>query len=235
MIEPLVACADESPYYDTLGRGNESELKAYDASGAVKKFPLFYDNYFVPRGYAVLNVDMIGTTGSDGCPDMGGRADVLGGKAVIDWLNGRAAAYRADGSPAVADWTTGKAAMIGKSSDGTLANAVAATGVRGLETIVPIAAISSWYRYVRSNGVLLQTNYPSYLTNRIDSDPGSVCQSLRKQLDQASDDHTGNYNPFWAERDYLDGLLGNVSNVTASVFALHTANDLNVKPDHFST
>ena len=42
--------------------------------------------------------------------------------------------------------------MIGVSYNGTLANAVAATGVRGLTTIVPIAAISSWYDYYRANG-----------------------------------------------------------------------------------
>lgn len=154
---------DESPYYDNSGRGNEAERKVYDAAGNVTKFPLYYDNYFVPRGYAVLNVDMIGTTRSDGCPDVGGQADVLGGKAVIDWLNGRATAYRPDGTPAVADWTTGKAAMIGKSYDGTLANAVAATGVRGLETIVPISAISSWYKYQRSNGVVYNYDYMSWL------------------------------------------------------------------------
>ena len=64
---------DESPYYDNSGRGNEAERKVYDADGNVTKFPLFYDNYFVPRGYAVLNVDMLGTTKSDGCPDLGGR------------------------------------------------------------------------------------------------------------------------------------------------------------------
>ncbi len=50
----------------------------------------------------------------------------------------------------MADWSTGKAGMIGKSYDGTLANGVAATGVEGLETIVPISAISSWYKYQRS-------------------------------------------------------------------------------------
>ena len=35
--------------------------------------------------------------------------------------------------------------MIGKSYDGTLSNGVAATGVEGLKTIVPVSAISSWY------------------------------------------------------------------------------------------
>ncbi|MGP3912090.1 Xaa-Pro dipeptidyl-peptidase [Nonomuraea sp. 10N515B] len=225
---------DESPYYDNSGRGNEGERKVYDAAGNVVKFPLFYDNYFVPRGYAVLNVDMLGTTRSEGCPDIGGKADVLGGKAVIDWLNGRAKAYKADGSPAVADWTTGNAAMIGKSYDGTLANAVAATGVEGLKTIVPISAISSWYKYQRSNGVIYNYDYASWLANYVDTDPEAKCKPVRDKMDAEDGDDTGNYNPFWAERDYIKGLLGDASKVKASVFVIHTVNDLNVKPDNFS-
>ncbi|MFI6905052.1 Xaa-Pro dipeptidyl-peptidase [Nonomuraea sp. NPDC050394] len=225
---------DESPYYDNSGRGNEGERKVYDAAGNVVKFPLFYDNYFVPRGYAVLNVDMLGTTRSDGCPDIGGRADVLGGKAVIDWLNGRAKAYRADGSPALADWTNGKSAMIGKSYDGTLANAVAATGVEGLKTIVPISAISSWYKYQRSNGVVYNYDYASWLANYVDTDPEPKCKAVRDRMDAEDGDATGNYNAFWALRDYIAGLQGDVSKVKASVFVAHTSNDLNVKPDNFS-
>ncbi|MEQ4725471.1 Xaa-Pro dipeptidyl-peptidase [Nonomuraea sp. B19D2] len=228
---------DESPYYDNSGRGNESERKIYDSSGSagnVAKFPLFYDNYFVPRGYAVLNVDMLGTTRSEGCPDIGGKADVLGGKAVIDWLNGRAKAVKGDGTPAVADWTTGKAAMIGKSYDGTLANAVAATGVDGLKTIVPISAISSWYKYQRSNGVIYNYDYASWLANYVDTDPEPKCQPVRDKMDAEDGDDTGDYNPFWAERDYIKGLLGDASKVKASVFVVHTVNDLNVKPDNFS-
>ncbi|NUW42912.1 Xaa-Pro dipeptidyl-peptidase [Nonomuraea rhodomycinica] len=226
---------DESPYYDNSGRGNEAERKVYDSAGNVTKFPLFYDNYFVPRGYAVLNVDMLGTTRSDGCPDIGGKADVLGGKAVVDWLNGRARAFRADGTPATADWTTGKSAMIGKSYDGTLANAVAATGVEGLETIVPISAISSWYKYQRSNGVVYSYDYASWLADYIDTDPQAKCQAVRDRMDAEDGDDTGNSNAFWAERDYLSGLLGDASKVRASVFVVHTVNDLNVKPDNFST
>jgi X-Pro dipeptidyl-peptidase len=229
------AIIDESPYYDNSGRGNEAERKTYDADGNPLKFPLFYDNYFVPRGYAVLNVDMIGTTKSDGCPDMGGKADVLGGKAVIDWLNGRAKAYDAAGKQVKATWSTGKAGMIGKSYDGTLANAVAGTGVEGLVTIVPINAISSWYRYQRMNGVVYNYNYPSYLSNAVDTDPDAKCAAVRTGLDAAAGDDTGNYNAFWNERDYLHGSISDVRKVRASVFAVHTLNDLNVKTDNLST
>ena len=83
---------DASPYYQCCGRGNESELKEYAADGTVTKFPLFYDNYFVPRGYAFAAVDFAGTSRSTGCGDVGGREEIEGVKAVIDWLNGRARA-----------------------------------------------------------------------------------------------------------------------------------------------
>jgi X-Pro dipeptidyl-peptidase len=146
---------DASPYYSTLGRGNEAELKQdTDGDGLLDKWPLYYDNYFVPRGYAVVYLDMVGTANSTGCPVTGGTPDNLSAKVAIDWLNGRAVARDKDGNVVEADWHNGRTGMIGKSYDGTLANAVAATGVEGLSTIVPISAISSWYDYTRSNGVV---------------------------------------------------------------------------------
>ena len=225
---------DESPYYDNAGRGNESERKTYDADGNPVKFPLHYDNYFVPRGYAFLAVDMVGTTRSDGCPVSGGPTDVLGGKAVVDWLNGRAEAYRADGSPVEASWSTGRTAMIGKSYDGTLANGVAATGVRGLETIVPIAAISSWYGYSRMNGVKYVTDEQPWLADYVDTDPPDKCAAVNAGLDEGEDDATGNYNAYWKTTDYRDGTIARASRVRASIFAVHGVNDLNVKDDHFA-
>ncbi|NDU73492.1 CocE/NonD family hydrolase [Actinomadura sp. DSM 109109] len=225
---------DESPYYDNAGRGNESERKTYDANGNPVRFPLYYDNYFVPRGYAFLAVDMVGTTRSDGCPVSGGPSDVLGGKAVVDWLNGRARAYRPDGSPAKATWTTGRTGMIGKSYDGTLANGVAATGVEGLETIVPISAISSWYDYSRMNGVKYTDDEQPWLADYVDTDPPEKCAAVNAALDRGEDDATGNYNAYWKTADYRDGTIARASRVRASIFAAHGVNDLNVKDDHFA-
>src|SRR5690606_5273481 len=102
-------------------------------------------NYFVPRGYAVILAHMDGTGFSTGCPMHGGPGDIAGMKAVIDWLNGRVPGYDKDDLAVTASWHNGHAGMIGKSYDGTLANGVAATGVVGLSTIVPISAISDWY------------------------------------------------------------------------------------------
>ncbi|WP_394844743.1 Xaa-Pro dipeptidyl-peptidase [Pendulispora brunnea] len=220
---------EASPYYSNRGRGNEAELKSYDASGVIRKMPLYYDNYFVPRGYAFIGVDLAGTNRSTGCLDVGGKEEILATKAVIDWLNGRATARRANGTAVVADWTTGKVGMIGKSWDGTIANGVAATGVDGLATIVPIAGISSWYVYVRANGTLRGSNRMSGLATSMSGRPSGVCDAQTRALRTGQDDATGNYNDFYAQRDYIP----DVSKVRASVFVVHGLNDWNVTPHQF--
>jgi X-Pro dipeptidyl-peptidase len=223
---------EASPYYTCCGRGNENELKQYDANGVITKEPLYYDNYFVPRGYAFVAVDLAGTNRSTGCGDVGGPAEVLGAKAAVDWLNGRARAYYADGSPAVATtWTNGKVGMIGKSWDGSIANGVAATGVPGLKTIVPISSISSWYDYTRFGGVLRSPGYVDFLDTFVGGRPAGVCDAVYNAEQAASDDSTGNFNAFWAARDYRF----DARNVHASVFVVHGINDQNVTTNQFGT
>ncbi|MER5458372.1 Xaa-Pro dipeptidyl-peptidase [Micromonospora sp. NPDC002389] len=224
---------DASPYFSTVCRGNDSECKAdLDGDGLNDRWPLFYDNYFVPRGYAVILLDMIGTNNSTGCPVTGGRADNISAPTGIDWLNGRRKGVDAEGNEVVADWHNGRTGMIGKSYDGTLANAAAATGVDGLTTIVPISAISNWYDYSRSNGLVTRANnYSGSLANNVTNpDRRQYCAPVRTQLGQGGDDATGDYNDFWAERDYLP----HAGQVKASVFVVHGINDDNVRADHFS-
>ncbi len=222
---------DASPYYQCCGRGNESERKVYAADGTVTKFPLYYDNYFVPRGYAFIAADLAGTSRSTGCEDVGGTEEVQGAKAVIDWLNGRAVGRTASGTVVTATaWTTGKVGMIGKSWDGTVANAVAATGVQGLETIVPISAISSWYDYNRVNGMVNPkvSSVPS-LHNTVNGRPSGTCTAVATALSSGHAASTGNYNSFWNARNYAISA----ASVHASVFVVHGMNDLNVQGVHF--
>ncbi|MBE1485369.1 CocE/NonD family hydrolase [Plantactinospora soyae] len=226
----------ESPYYDAPGVGFELDHKTYDADGNLTKFPLFYDNYFVPRGYAFVSVDMIGTRLSDGCPTSGGRSDVLGGKAVIDWLNGRATALDDKGNPVRATWTTGRTGMIGHSGEGALAIGVAGTGVRGLATIVPLAAPSNWYGLWRANGTLTDTKGgQEWLATMVDEDPDEKCAAVHQRMTAGSDDATGNYNAYWHELDYRTGPVSNARNVRASVFPVVGLQDRNVMADQFST
>ncbi len=222
---------DASPYYQCCGRGNEGELKEYAEDGTVTRFPLFYDNYFVPRGYAFAAVDFAGTSRSTGCGDVGGREEIEGVRAVVDWLNGRARGAYADGTPARATWTSGQVGMIGKSWDGSVANGVAATGVEGLETIVPISAISSWYDYYRDNGARYTVSGgPARLASYVDGRPEEVCRPVRDALLAGADNATGDYNEFWDERNFVP----DAREVRASVFVVHGINDLNVEPKHFA-
>lgn len=223
---------DASPYYACCGRGNESQKKTYDAAGNPVQLPLFYDNYFVPRGYAFVAVDLAGTNRSDGCDDVGGRSDVQSAKAVVDWLNGRARGYttRTGAERAKATtWTTGKVGMIGKSWDGTIANGVAATGVEGLETIVPIGAISSWYDYFHSQGAPLYNANPSWLSEYVNSPEANARCGAVQQRVTAGTPYSGDWTPAWSERDHVP----DARKVRASVFVVHGQQDLNVRANQF--
>ncbi|ORT53865.1 Xaa-Pro dipeptidyl-peptidase [Streptomyces sp. CB03238] len=223
---------DASPYYSCCGRGNESQKKTYDANGDPVQFPLYYDNYFVPRGYAFVAVDLAGTSRSDGCDDVGGRSDIQSAKAVVDWLNGRGRGYttrtgteraRATG------WSTGDTGMIGKSWDGTIANGIAATGVEGLKTIVPIGAISSWYDYYFAKGAPLYDSGPDWLSHYVNSpDARARCAHVQQRLVDGAP-RTGDWTRLWEERDYVK----NAHKVKASVFVVHGQQDLNVRAKHF--
>ncbi|HET9138469.1 Xaa-Pro dipeptidyl-peptidase [Actinophytocola sp.] len=227
--ERVPVIIDASPYYATSGRGNESERKSYDSAGVPVKFPLFYDNYFVPRGYAVALIDFSGTSRSTGCMDTGGRSEVASGKAVIDWLNGRATGFSAasGGSTVAATWSTGAAAMIGKSWDGSVTQGVASTGVDGLRTIVPISAISSWYDWFRSDGVAFRGfGTPTSLASGFENaNAQSRCAAVRSEMTSGAPAN-GDYTAMWQQRDYVRSA----ANVRAAVFSVNGRADLNVKP-----
>jgi X-Pro dipeptidyl-peptidase len=205
------------------------------------------DNYYVPRGYAVVLGESIGTFNSDGCPTVGDRVETLGTKAVIDWLNGRARGFDAGGAEVSADWTTGAVGMVGVSYNGTLPNQVATTGVEGLETIIPISAISSWYDYYRANGLVVaphsevqgagengflgeDTDVLASFIGGSRMGPNGRCPDTLNTLIRRQDRLTGDYSPFWAARDYLD----DVGQVRSSVFVVHGLNDWNVKTKAFA-
>jgi X-Pro dipeptidyl-peptidase len=203
------------------------------------------DDYYVPRGYAVVLGESIGTFGSDGCPDVGGPAETLGTKAVIDWLNGRARGFDEAGQPVRADWTTGDVGMTGTSYNGTLPNQVATTGVEGLKTIIPVSAISSWYDYYRANGLVVAPHSEprgvgenAYLGEDTDVLGDFIggprmndrCLDARQFLLDHQDRVTGDWNDFWQARDYLH----RVDRIRASVFVVHGLNDFNVRTKAFA-
>jgi X-Pro dipeptidyl-peptidase len=235
---PYYAGLNDVPNHDDVDRDDGDALRSAGpaASRAAETiiFAGYLDNYFVPRGYAVVFADSLGTGGSEGCPTSGAENETAGMKAVVDWLNGRARGTDESGAPARAGWSTGQVGMIGVSYNGTLPNAVASTGVRGLETIVPIAAISSWYDYYRANGGVVapggfQGEDTDVLAKAVltRANP-EVCAGVMAALERDQDRVTGDYSRFWHERNYLR----NVHEVRASVLAVHGLNDWNVKTAH---
>jgi X-Pro dipeptidyl-peptidase len=190
-----------------------------------------YETYFLARGFAMVYAESLGTGLSTGCPTSGGRNETIGARSVIDWLNGRAPGHDADGHPVGAGWTTGKVGMMGVSYNGTLPNAVATTGVPGLEAIVPMAAISSWYDYYRADGAVVAPGtfqgedldvLAEYVYTRADRE---ICRPVIDMLAALQDRVTGDYSRFWAERNYLP----DVGNLRAAVLEAHGLNDWNVK------
>lgn len=207
------------------------------AQQSVYDRPYYYEKQLLRDGYVFAYASPIGTGLSTGCSTLGGEPEVESIRAVIDWLNGRRAAYdaREGGETVEADWTTGRTGLFGGSYRGALANGVAATGVDGLDTIVPIRAISDWYMYVRSNGAVISpgetgesraaplTQLTGIVTTRED---GDVCVDRLEEMTDQLDRDTGNYNEFWAERNYIP----DVDQVQASVLAVHGIYDRNVRP-----
>lgn len=198
--------------------------------------------YWVPRGYAVVRGSSIGSEQSTGCPTVGDQAETLATKAVIDWLNGRAPAWDTDGTAINADWSTGNVGMTGVSYNGTLPNQVATTGVEGLRTIVPIAAISNWYDYYRSNGLVRAPHSAAGAvgTNgyqgedldilaKFDAGPAreQSCRHVFDRLATQQDRITGDVNKAWDQRNYRP----KAGQVKASVFVVHGLADFNVTTD----
>nr|WP_169803206.1 Xaa-Pro dipeptidyl-peptidase [Neobacillus novalis] len=192
-------------------------------------------NYYVPRGYAVILAESIGTGKSEGCPTTGDENETLAAKSVIDWLNGSAKAYTTDGKEVTAEWSTGNVGMTGTSYNGTLPNAVATTGVKGLKAILPISAISSWYDYYRANGAVIAPGgyqgedadnmAAAVLTRKMPE----VCHKIIDEFTVGLDRKSGDYNSFWDKRNFVK----DAKNIKASVFIVHGLSDWNVKTKHF--
>lgn len=195
---------------------------------------------WVPRGYIVVHSSSPGTGLSQGAPTVGGPNESLAPKAVIEWLTGKDNGYTEPegGEKVMAYWSTGKVGMTGTSYNGTLPLAAATTGVEGLEAIIPIAPNTSYYHYYRSNGLVRSPG--GYLGEDIDvlydfihsGDESKRAYNNKTVRDtemaQGMDRITGDYNDFWAGRDYLNQM----GPMKAALLMSHGFNDWNVMPEH---
>lgn len=201
---------------------------------------MYMDNTWVPRGYITVYSSSPGTGLSDGAPTIGGDNESLAPKAVIDWLCGRAKGYttRTGNQETSAFWSTGKVGMTGTSYDGTLCLAAATTGVDGLEAIIPIAPVSSYYNYYRSNGLVRSPG--GYLGEDMDVLYDFINSGDRSKREynnaiirdslllQNIDRITGDYNDFWDNRSYVKKL----DKLKAPMLMSHGFNDWNVMSSH---
>lgn len=195
---------------------------------------------WVPRGFAVVHSASPGTGLSQGCPTIGGDNESLAPKAVIDWMCGRAKGFSTPygDKPVTAFWSTGNVGMTGTSYNGTIPLAAATTGVEGLKAIIPIAPNTSYYHYYRSNGLVRHPG--GYLGEDVDVlynfiNSGNPerrefcnCNVRDKEMADGQDRVTGDYNAFWAGRDYINDL----GPMKTPLLMAHAFNDWNVMPEH---
>jgi len=196
---------------------------------------------WVPRGYIVVHSSSPGTGLSEGSPTVGGDNESLAPKAVIDWLCGRIPGYESPTSnkEVHAYWSTGVVGMTGTSYNGTIPLAAATTGVEGLKAIIPIAPNTSYYHYYRSNGLVRSPG--GYLGEDIDvlfdfihsgGDEAKRAYNSAtvrdKEMVNGMDRITGDYNDFWAGRDYINDMKP----MKAALLMSHGFNDWNVMPEH---
>jgi len=239
-----VASFEEGLFHDVKCElGSEPKERVHPEVVRTGKRPIISNSHimtWVPRGYIVVHSSSPGTGLSHGVPTVGGDNESLAPKAVIDWLCGRANAYTTpDGDEKVeAYWSTGKVGMTGTSYNGTIPLAAATTGVDGLEAIIPIAPNTSYYHYYRSNGLVRSPG--GYLGEDIDVlydfiHSGDEAKRQKNnmmirdaEMKSGMDRVTGDYNDFWAGRDYLNDMKP----MKAALLMSHGFNDWNVMPEH---
>ena len=131
-----------TPYYhggSPADPGREQQLPRLDEPD------LEIAQALLPYGYAVGWVSVGGTGNSTGCFRNGGR---LEREQMVDAVQHLAAQ----------SWSNGAVGAIGLSYDGTTAVGLLAEAPPALKAIVPVAAISDYYRYSYNNGMRRSLN-----------------------------------------------------------------------------
>ena len=205
-------------------------------------------NYFAVRGFALVSTAGIGTYLGDGLSTYGTDVEIAAYKSVVDWLNGNARAFtnKTDNIEIKADWSNGYVGMTGTSYGGTIPVGVASTGVKGLEAIVPVCGIASYYEYQNQQGAVnWRAQYTPGMSKYVSNNYGKPTfkeagDPLRgRQLGYTQQMFTealalnGTYGEHWERRDYtLDGWSKDwgPSKLKAPMLIIEGLNDNNVRP-----
>lgn len=218
--------ADVGPYY------GESDVEAEErGSGRLGEFLI---SNFVPQGYAVAQISVLGSGKSNHCFDMFGLAEQLGVSQAVEWLGDQ-------------EWSNGNVGLIGRSYDGSTPwMAAAHSGPdSALKTIVPISGLSGlgdlvqWNGAMEARGLLFHNvvygtfglgegqematfarhtaTCPDWLT----ATPWGAASYL------TGDDVVDVDGTYWEERHFIPGTLANYE---GSVYMTHGLIDDNVDP-----
>lgn len=201
---------------------------------------------YVPRGYARMYADVVGTGNSGGCYDYGGTREKETAFDLVEWVVKQ-------------PWSRGRVGMTGGSYNGTTATAAAVMKPKGLATIVPEAAISRWYDYAYTGGMrytytneMLGNSGPGVAADEgfdtplafdfgfavppptdvesadwADRVASTVVPCDELEHTERGYDLTPDYDEFWVERDYAR----DAGRVDIPVMVVHNWGDWNVKQD----
>ena len=188
-----------------------------------------YD-YFLVRGFAVVEAAGLGTYGSEGIECCSTEMERDAFVAIVEWLAGKADRHAytnaTDNVEVKAEWSSGNVGMIGVSYPAEMAYATATSAVDGLKTIVPVAGPISMYDEHNSQGICTQDlNSYNHLTIQADAcasrffpehspskESLSLYERYRTFVRDGQTQLQGDYGPFWEDRDwYAKGMRARMS------------------------
>lgn len=220
--------ADVGPYYSATVGLPEAQL---EGDAPVTEYTCgrlmctLVDN-FVPHGYAVAMVSVLGTGDSGHCMDLMGSAEQAGVQAAVEFLGTQA-------------WSNGNVGLIGRSYDGSTPWEAAMVDSEHLKTIVPISGLMGQYDLMWRNGSAELRGpgvlYGLYAAMTIDGDASDAAQVLCPDYLLGGPEGVINYlagsnaaDPayeYWSERYFYDDV---VANYEGSIYYIHGMQDWNV-------
>lgn len=220
--------ADAGPYY-SASQGQAALQTEGDsiATEPAHRLGQFLIQNFVPHGYAVAQVSVLGTGNSGSCQDLMGLNEQAGIDAAVTWLGTQ-------------PWSNGNVSLIGRSYDGSTPWEAATTGNPHLKTIVPISGLTGVYELMWRNGSA-ESRGPGLLTGiyaamTVDGDQNDAREVLCPNYATGVPEAAGAYatgapndvgpHSYWGERYFLDRVLANYH---GSIYAIHGLQDWNVE------
>lgn len=224
-----------TPYYG--GGDPDSPANVLGETGST------YAKFLIPHGYAVGHVSVGGTGNSTGCFRDGGEVE-------------RQQLYDAVEYVAAQDWSNGNVGTMGVSYDGTTSNELFVDPPPSLKTVVPMEAITDYYRYSFNNGMRRGTNSlfsayyyaivgagPAGLNGGVGpTDPVNFLQELAGepcadqlfiQANGLYSFFTGDHHPaYWYERDAIRLVNESLDRPRPPMFWIEGLQDANVDPQH---